>query len=85
MTENEIPVVKGQLLCPDGRSVSPDICRFCLHSRYFIIRGVRMRSPALAFCLRERVVENPDTGAAEAVGCAAKKGCGYSNIGNIIS
>lgn len=85
MTENEIPVVNGKLSCPDGREVSPEICRFCLYSRYFLIRGDRMRSPALAFCLRERVDTIPDIPAASAVGCAAKGGCGYTSIGNIIS
>ena len=44
-----------------------------------------MRSPALAFCLRERVDTIPDIPAASAVGCAAKGGCGYTSIGNIIS
>ncbi len=85
MTENEIPVVNGKLFCPDGREVSPEICRFCLYSRYFLIRGVKMRSPALAFCLHERVDTTPDIPAAAAVGCAAKGGCGYTSIGNIIS
>jgi len=75
----------GYLICSDGRMVTPENCRFCLHSRYFVINEKQERSPALAFCLRERVTNNVDCGKATAVGCAESKGDGYSNIGNIIS
>ena len=83
--KNNIPVVSGKLHCPDGREVTPEICRFCLYSRSFIIHGKAEKSPALAFCLRERVTKMPDISSAERVICAADGGCGYTNIGNIIS
>ena len=83
--KNNIAVVSGKLHCPDGREVTPEICRFCLYSRSFIIHGKEERSPALAFCLRERVTKMPNISSAESVICAADAGCGYTNIGNIIS
>ncbi|HJJ35615.1 MAG TPA: hypothetical protein O0X27_00405 [Methanocorpusculum sp.] len=85
MTASEIPVHAGKLVCPDGHAVSLDNCRFCIHSRYFLINGKQERSPALAFCLRERVTAHPDISRASAVGCAAGTGCGFASIGNIIS
>jgi len=81
----ERPVEEGGIVCSDGRMVTPEKCRFCLHSRYFIINGKQERSPALAFCMRERVTKNVDCEKSTAVGCADSKGDGYSNIGNIIS
>lgn len=65
--------------------VSPKKCRFCMHSRYFVINGVSERSPALAFCLRERVCKEVDAAKATAVGCAEERGDGYANVGNILS
>jgi len=82
---SERSVEGGSLLCSDGRMVTPEKCRFCIHSRYFVINGKQERSPALAFCLRERVTKNVDCGKATVVGCAESKGDGYSNLGNIIS
>ncbi|MDV0441624.1 hypothetical protein [Methanorbis furvi] len=85
MTVNEISVQQGKLRCTDGTSVTPEKCRFCLHSRYFVIAGVAERSPALAFCLRERTTKEIDVTKASAVGCAEERGDGYASIGNIIS
>lgn len=85
MTENEIPVSGGSLQCTDGRRVTPEKCRFCMHSRYFVIDGVSHRSPALAFCLRERVCEEVEVSWATAVGCAERRGDGYASVGNILS
>ena len=85
MTANEIVVTAGKLPCTDGRTVTPEKCRFCMHSRYFVIAGVRERSPALAFCLRERTTKEIDVTKATAVGCAEERGDGYASIGNIIS
>jgi len=85
MTMNEIPVHAKKLTCPDGHAVTLDNCRFCIYSRYFIIQGYQKQSPALAFCLRERVTRVPDIAEASAVGCAADPDSGYTSIGNIIS
>ena len=85
MPMNEISVRAGKLMCTDGRTVTPDRCRFCLHSRYFVVDGVQERSPALAFCLRERATKEVEVLRATAVGCADERGDGYSSIGNIIS
>jgi len=81
----ERAVENGKIICSDGRVVTPEKCRFCLHSRFFVIDGKQERSPALAFCLRERVTKNIDCRKATKVGCAESKGDGYANIGNIIS
>ena len=85
MTENELPVTDGHLRCTDGRMVTPEKCRFCMHSRYFVIDGVAERSPALAFCLRERVCKEVAFSRATAVGCAETRGDGYASVGNILS
>ncbi len=85
MTETEIPVVNGTLRCTNGRTVTPTDCRFCMHSRYFIINGKKERSPALAFCLCERVTKPAAYEKARAVGCAERAGDGFANIGNIIA
>ena len=84
MTVNELAVSGGKVTCTDGRLRSTENCRFCVHSRYFVIGGVQERSPALAFCLRERAVKEVDYQKASAVGCAESRGDGFSSIGNII-
>lgn len=85
MTVNEFPVSGGFLICTNGSRVTPETCRFCMHSRYFVINGVQERSPALAFCLKERVTKEVDVKRSTAVGCAEGRGDGYSSIGNILS
>jgi hypothetical protein len=85
MIANEIPVTGDHLRCTDGRIVTPEKCRFCIHSRYFVIEGVVERSPALAFCLRERVCKRVDFARATVVGCAEEYGDGYASVGNVLS
>jgi len=85
MAVTERTIIDGKLECSNGQAVTSEKCRFCLHSRYFVINGKQERSPALAFCLRERVTKNIDCTKATAVGCSEEKGDGYANIGNIIS
>ncbi len=85
MTISNRRVENGCVTCSDGRSLPVGNCRFCLHSRYFIVDGVERRSPALSFCLSERVVEPVDYEKATVIGCAEFRGDGYTNIGNIIS
>ena len=85
MTVNELPVSSGKVTCTDGRLRSTDNCRFCVHSRYFVINGIQERSPSLAFCLRERTTKEVAYLQASAVGCAESRGDGFSSIGNIIA
>ena len=85
MTVNELPVSGGKVTCTDGRLRSTENCRFCIHSRYFVIDGKQERSPSLAFCLRERTVKEVEYLRATAVGCAESRGDGFSCIGNIIA
>lgn len=85
MAVTERIVSNGKVLCTDGRCISVEQCRFCIHSRYFVVNSVSKKSPALAFCNRERVTEEVDFMRASKIGCAENKGDGYSSIGNIIS
>lgn len=85
MTVNEFAVTNGKVRCSDGRERSVENCRFCVHSRYFVICGVQERSPSLAFCLRERTVKEVEYQKASAVGCAESRGDGFASIGNIIA
>ncbi len=85
MTVNELPISSGKVTCTDGSLRSTENCRFCVHSRYFVINGKQERSPALAFCLRERAVKEVAYLQASAVGCAESRGDGFSSIGNIIA
>lgn len=85
MTVSELSASAGKVTCTDGRLRSTENCRFCVHSRYFVINGVQERSPSLAFCLRERTVKEVEYLKASAVGCAESRGDGFSSIGNIIA
>ena len=85
MTIFDRSVENGHVTCSDGSTRLIGDCRFCIHSRYFVVDGIERRSPALAFCLKERVTESVDCNKATVVGCAEYRGEGYVNIGNIIS
>ncbi|HJJ42283.1 MAG TPA: hypothetical protein O0W90_03075 [Methanocorpusculum sp.] len=85
MTMNEIKVKDEMLICTDGRKINIEKCRFCIHSRYFIINGRAEKSPSLAYCNIQRVTKEADFRKADAVGCAEMRGDGFSSIGNIIS
>jgi hypothetical protein len=82
---NEIAVTKGRLTCTDGQHRDTTYCALCRHSRYFIIDGKRVPSPALACCTIVRAADRIDVTQASAVGCAETSGDGFSNVGNIIS
>ncbi|MDO5843791.1 MAG: hypothetical protein Q4Q53_01420 [Methanocorpusculum sp.] len=85
MAVTERLVSNGKVLCTDGRCISVERCRFCVHSRYFVVDNVSQKSPALAFCNRERVTKEAEFMRASKVGCAESRGDGYTSIGNIIS
>ena len=82
---HEIPIKDKQLTCTDGVKRDIMYCRMCRHSRYFIVDGKQERSPALAFCLRERVDKPVSLEKATAVGCVESAGDGFSSVTNIIS
>jgi len=87
MTDHEyrvLEVTKGKVPCLPGKDETIEHCRFCVHSRYFRVRGEYVKSPALAYCLRHRATEEVDLKIVEAVQCADRKGEGYQSMMNII-
>lgn len=82
---NEIAVSGGAVLCPDGRRREVTYCALCRHSRYFVVGGKQIASPALTCCTVVRAAEKVDVTKASFVGCAEKYGDGFSSVGNIIS
>ncbi|HJJ47502.1 MAG TPA: hypothetical protein O0X39_00720 [Methanocorpusculum sp.] len=82
---NEIPVNSGSVICTDGKKRDVSYCALCRHSRYFVVGGKQVPSPALACCSIVRADKRVDSTRASFVGCAEKCGDGFSNVGNIIS
>jgi len=79
-----LEVKKGRVQCLPGKAETIEHCRFCVHSRYFRVRGVYIKSPALAYCIRHRATEEVDLKIVEAVQCADRGGEGYRSMMNII-
>lgn len=79
-----LEVTKGKVRCLPGKEETIEHCRFCVHSRYFLVKGEYMKSPALAYCLRHRATEEVDLKKVEAVRCADRSGEGYRSMMNII-
>lgn len=79
-----LEVQHGKVACLPGKEESVEHCRFCVHSRYFRVKGTYVKSPALAFCLRHRDAEDVDIHAVEAVKCGDRRGEGYRSMMNII-
>jgi hypothetical protein len=87
MTDQEyrvLEVTRGKVPCLPEKDVTIEHCRFCVHSRYFLVRGTYVKSPALAYCLRHRATEEVDLTIVEAVQCADRSGEGYRSMMNII-
>ena len=87
MTSNNYRVLEvrnGKVQCLPEKAETIEHCRFCVHSRYFRVRGEDIKSPALAYCLRHRATEEVDLSIVEAVQCADKGGEGYRSMMNII-
>jgi hypothetical protein len=87
MTSNNYRVLEvrnGKVQCLPEKPETIEHCRFCVHSRYFRVRGEYVKSPALAYCLRHRATEEVDLRIVEAVQCADKDGEGYRSMMNII-
>ncbi|MBS1194428.1 MAG: hypothetical protein LUP93_00625 [Methanomicrobiales archaeon] len=81
----ELPVKKGEVACQDGVVVTLDYCRFCAHSKAMRVKGEWITSPARAYCLRSRVVQQIDLSKVEAVQCDDDGSEGFRSIMNIIS
>ncbi|MCQ8893682.1 MAG: hypothetical protein NQU46_03485 [Methanolinea sp.] len=79
-----LPVRGGLVPCLPGREETVEHCRFCVHSRYFLVRGEYHKSPALVYCLRHRDAQEVDMKQVEAVKCADRKGEGYRSMMTIL-
>ncbi|MDD1673551.1 MAG: hypothetical protein LUP99_03980 [Methanomicrobiales archaeon] len=76
---------KGLVECRPGEVITLDYCRFCVHSKAFIIHGKEVPSPARIYCLSHRQSkEEIDFGSVEEVLCEDKKSEGYRSMMNII-
>jgi hypothetical protein len=87
MTDDEyrvLIVTRGRVRCLPEKEETIEHCRFCVHSRYFRVRGEYVKSPALAYCLRHGATEEVDLKIVEAVKCADRRGEGYRSMMNII-
>ncbi len=87
MPEDEyriLEVTGGKVACLPGKDETVEHCRFCVHSRFFRVHGVYVKSPALAFCLRHRDAGDIDIRSVEAVKCGDKRGEGYRSMMSII-
>lgn len=83
-TKRELPVQNKQVQCTDTVKVTPDMCRFCVHSRAFLVKGTWVTSPARAYCMRERATTEVDLKQVTAVRCDDQSGEGYRSMMNII-
>jgi hypothetical protein len=78
-------IQKGQVECRAGEIISVDYCRFCVHSKAFIVRGREVPSPARIYCLSHRPVkEEINFIEVEAVLCEDRTNEGYRSMMNII-
>jgi hypothetical protein len=85
MSETIKEIRKGKVECVPGEVVSLDHCRFCVHSKAFIVRGRAVPSPARIYCLAQKPSkEEIDFTTVEAVVCDDRKGEGYRSMMNII-
>lgn len=84
MTLTERRISAGIVICSDGTKKEILYCRMCRHARWFIVNGKQVKSPSLAYCMKERA-DNADITKATIVGCAENCGDGFSSIANIIS
>ncbi|RQD79629.1 MAG: hypothetical protein D5R99_07660 [Methanocalculus sp. MSAO_Arc1] len=80
-----LDVEKGKVPCLPGNPVTLDRCRFCAHSRYFLVNGKRVISPARAYCSRSGDTEEVDLQHVTRVWCDDMDAEGYRSIMSIIS
>lgn len=72
--------------CSGREDITVEHCRFCVHSRAFLVGGRTIPSPARIYCLRHTPSEEKiDFSRVEFVECDDQKGEGFRSIMNIIS
>lgn len=79
-----LPVTKGKVRCLPDKDETLDHCRFCVYSRYFLVNGTWVKSPALAYCMLHRATDEADLKKVDAVKCADRRGEGFRSIMNLI-
>jgi hypothetical protein len=85
MSDKRKEIRKGNVECRPGEVISLEYCRFCVHSRAFVVHGKEVTSPARIYCLAQKPSkEEVDFSIAEAVLCDDRKGEGYRSMMNII-
>ncbi|TAJ45045.1 hypothetical protein CUJ86_05975 [Methanofollis fontis] len=75
----------GEVACQNARNRTPDSCRFCVHSRRFLVRGEWVTSPARAYCMLKRAVTHVDSADVTAVECDDDGTEGFRSIMTVIS
>jgi hypothetical protein len=76
---------KGTVECRPDEVIPLDYCRFCVHSKSFMLGGREVPSPARIYCLaRKPSKEEIDFTLVEAVVCDDRRGEGYRSMMNII-
>lgn len=88
MTDNRyrnLRAVSGFVDCSAEKKESVERCRFCVHSRKFMVGGVWYDSPARTYCMSCRTTEMPDYKSADAVLCDDLKREGFRSFLNVIS
>lgn len=86
MTEyRRLAVEGGMVTCSPGKQESLERCRFCVHSRSFLIRGHWITSPARAYCIYSRSSGADDISPATMVECDDTGSEGFRSFLNVIS
>lgn len=80
-----LKVISGLVECLPDKKETTERCRFCVHSRKFMVKGIWYDSPARAYCMACRATEMPDYKNADAVLCDDLKKEGFRSFLNIIS
>lgn len=78
-------VEQGKVPCLPSKAVTLDRCRFCAHSRYFEVGGMKVPSPARAYCSRSGATDEVDLKAVTRIWCDDLTSEGYRSIMSIIS
>jgi hypothetical protein len=80
-----LKVISGFVECLPEKKENTERCRFCVHSRKFMVNGVWYDSPARTYCMACRTTRMPDYKNADAVMCDDLKIEGFRSFLNIIS
>jgi hypothetical protein len=80
-----LTVIHGKVECVRGKREEIEKCRFCVHSKRFLIGTRWIDSPARAYCTVKRSTEEVDLALVTQVECGAKGDEGFRSIMNIIS